>query len=229
MTTPSCRGAGASGAGGREEGAGCAAERFFERLEEVLARPVPAGEDSDGLRQAGVLVPLRTRGGDVTVVLGRRTERVPNHKGQVCFPGGSRDLGDADLAATALREAQEELGIPRNGVTLLGPLRPVRTLTGFFIQPYVARIPEETIFSLDGFEMAEVFEAPLAFFGDAGRYRSAEAGVSGRERRVYFVDFGRHTIWGATARILLELGQLARDLSAPWEPKPPLTRFRPRG
>ncbi|HJX15830.1 MAG TPA: NUDIX domain-containing protein, partial [Candidatus Deferrimicrobiaceae bacterium] len=83
------------------------AERFFSRLRGVLSPVGASGEAPEGLRPAGVLVPLRTRNGEVTVVLARRTERVPHHKGQVCFPGGSRDPGDADLFATALREAEE--------------------------------------------------------------------------------------------------------------------------
>ncbi len=193
---------------------------FFARLSAALG---PAGARTpvapDGLRPAGVLVPLRVRpaaptspAGEVTVVLARRSERVPHHKGQVCFPGGSRDPGDADLLATALREAGEELGIRGSDVELLGAMDPVPTVTGFFIQPYVAKLPASATFRLDDFEMAEVFEAPLAVFEDFARYRRARTSFLGEAYDVYFFDYGPHTIWGATAKILHRLAGIAASL-----------------
>lgn len=187
-------------------------ERFFSRLHGELspaerAWPVPAG-----LRPAGVLVPLRMAGGEAAVVLARRTEQVPHHKGQICFPGGSRDPGDRDLLATALRESEEELGIRRKDVELLGAMEPVPTVTGFFIQPFLARIAEEAVFRLDPFEIAEDFEAPLSAFTDLSRYRAAETTFLGKPYLVYFLDYGPHTIWGATARILHNLAEIALRL-----------------
>jgi len=161
------------------------------------------------LRSAGVLVPLRARGDGITVVLARRTERVPHHKGQICFPGGSRDPGDADLLETALRESREELGIRREDVEILGTMEPVITVTGFQIQPFVARIAPKAECRLDSFEMAEVFEVPLAIFGEFDRYRFAEATFRGEPNRVYFFDFGPRVIWGATAMILRRLAAVA--------------------
>ena len=192
------------------------AEAFFAHLAGALG-PLDAGARApEGLRPAGVLVPLRARpaappasGDEITVVLARRTERVPHHKGQVCFPGGSRDPEDRDLLATALREAGEELGIRRTDVALLGTMDPVPTVTGFFIQPYVARLPTSATFRLDGFEMAEVFEAPLSIFGDFARYRSARSTFLGEAYDVLFFDYASYTIWGATARILHRLAELA--------------------
>lgn len=190
-----------------------ARDRFFERLRGVLGPPTATAVLPEDLRAAGVLVPLRSRGGEITVVLARRSERVPHHKGQVCFPGGSRDPGDPDLFATALREAEEELGIRREDVVLLGTMEPVLTVTGFAIQPFVARIPDEAVFALDPFEMAEVFEAPLRAFAAFDRYRHAESVVRGKESRVYFFDYGPHTIWGATAKVLRRLAELAAPLA----------------
>jgi len=186
-----------------------AADRFFERLHGAL---LPVGEPEappPGLRSAGVLVPLRVSGGEVSVVLARRTERVPHHKGQVCFPGGSRDPGDRVLLATALRESEEELGIRPADVVLLGTMKAVPTVTGFFIQPFVARIPDSARFLLNEFEVAEAFEAPLSLFSDFSRYRAAETTFLGMPYKVYFLDYGKLTIWGATARILHQLGELA--------------------
>jgi 8-oxo-dGTP pyrophosphatase MutT (NUDIX family) len=160
------------------------------------------------MRSAGVLVPLRDRGNEVTVVLARRTEQVPHHKGQICFPGGSRDPGDSDLLETALREAEEELGIRGDDTEILGAMDPVITVTGFCIQPFVARISSTAVFRLDAFEMAEVFEAPLPFFGQFDRYRYAESVFRGERHRVYFLDYGSYTIWGATAKILHRLAEL---------------------
>jgi 8-oxo-dGTP pyrophosphatase MutT (NUDIX family) len=152
---------------------------------------------------------LRVVDGETTVVLARRTERVPHHKGQVCFPGGSRDPGDRTLLATALREAEEELGIRPADVELLGAMKPVPTVTGFFIQPFVARIPDASRFLLDEFEVAEAFDAPLSLFSDFSRYRAAETAFLGKPYKVFFLDYGKLTIWGATARILHDLGELA--------------------
>jgi 8-oxo-dGTP pyrophosphatase MutT (NUDIX family) len=180
-------------------------DRFFDALRgHLLPGDWPAAP-SDGLRPAGVLVPLRARGNGVTVVLARRTEQVPHHKGQVCFPGGSRDPGDRDLLVTALREAEEELGIRTEEVELLGSMDPVETVTGFSIRPFVGRIPPTAAFRLAEFEVAEVFEPPLAVFGEFHRYRWAEADFRGRGSRVYFFDYGPYTIWGATATILHDL------------------------
>jgi len=185
-------------------------DRFLEALRGALLPAESAGPAPPGLRSAGVLVPLRFVRGEATVVLARRTERVPHHKGQVCFPGGSRDPGDRDLLATALRESEEELGIRPADVELLGAMRPVPTVTGFFIQPFVARIPDATRFLLNEFEVAEAFDAPLSLFSDFSRYRAAETTFLGKPYTVYFLDHGKLTIWGATARILHDLGELAR-------------------
>jgi len=203
-------------------------ELFFARLAGVLG-PVDANVPApEGLRPAGVLVPLRARaagppgsGEEITVVLARRTERVPHHKGQVCFPGGSRDPEDPDLLATALREAGEELGIRGSDVALLGAMDPVPTVTGFFIQPYVARLSTSARFRLDGFEMAEVFEAPLSIFGDFGRYRRARTTFLGEAYDVYFFDYYPYTIWGATAKILHRLAELAAGTPPGFDTVPP--------
>ncbi len=202
-------------------------ERFFAGLSRALGpvdvkRPVP-----EGLRSAGVLVPLRVRpagppgsGEEIAVVLARRTERVPHHKGQVCFPGGSRDPEDRDLLATALREAGEELGIRGSDVALLGAMDPVPTVTGFFIQPFVARLSASAMFRLDGFEMAEVFEAPLSIFGDFDRYRRARTTFLGEAYDVFFFDYAPHTIWGATAKILHRLAELAAAMPRSFDTVP---------
>ncbi|MBW6505081.1 CoA pyrophosphatase [bacterium] len=191
------------------------ADRFFEILRGALSPVATSMPVPPGLRSAGVLVPLRDAGGEITVTLARRTERVPHHKGQICFPGGSRDPGDRDLLATALREAEEELGIRGTDVELLGSMEPVPTVTGFCIQPFVARIPRETRFHLEAFEVAETFDAPLSAFTDFSRYRAAGTTFLGKPYLVYFLDYDRYTIWGATARILHSLAELVQRLSPP--------------
>ncbi|MGZ8441559.1 MAG: NUDIX hydrolase [Candidatus Deferrimicrobiaceae bacterium] len=189
-------------------------DRFFGELRGALSPVTTSEPPPPGLRSAGVLVPLRVSGGEVTVTLARRTERVPHHKGQICFPGGSRDPGDRDLLATAMREAEEELGIRSEDVELLGPMERVPTVTGFCIQPFVVRIAQDARFHLDGFEMAEAFDAPLSAFTDFSRYRAAATTFLGKPYMVYFLDYGRFTIWGATARILHSLAELARRTGA---------------
>lgn len=187
---------------------------FFPRLKGLLKPVSHRFPPPEGMRSAGVLVPLRAQGDKVTVVLARRTEQVPHHKGQICFPGGSRDPGDADLLETALREAEEELGILRGEAEILGTMDPVITVTGFCIQPYVAVISPTAEFRLDAFEMAEAFEAPLPMFTEFERYRYAESTFRGERNRLYFFDYGPHTIWGATATILHRLAELVVECAS---------------
>lgn len=188
------------------------ADRFFGALRGALSPVASTEPPPPGLRSAGVLVPLRDTDGGITVTLARRTESVPHHKGQICFPGGSRDPGDRDLLGTALREAEEELGIRGVDVELLGAMERVPTVTGFCIQPFVARIPQDARFHLDGFEVAETFDAPLSAFTDFSRYRAAGTTFLGNPYLVYFLDYDRFTIWGATARILHNLAELAQRI-----------------
>lgn len=187
-------------------------DRFFGALRGALSPVVTSEPPVPGLRSAGVLVPLRDADGEITVTLARRTESVPHHKGQICFPGGSRDPGDRDLLGTALREAEEELGIRGTDVELLGAMERVPTVTGFCIQPFVARIPRDARFHLDGFEVAETFDAPLSAFTDFSRYRAAGTTFLGNPYLVYFLDYDRFTIWGATARILHNLAEIAQRI-----------------
>lgn len=188
---------------------------FFSMLKKnLVAEDQGAAKGMEKFREASVLVPLIDDGKEVSVLLSKRTEYVPHHKGQVCFPGGSKDEGDSSLLHTALRESEEELGIREEDVALLGPMQPVPTMTRFIITPYVGAIPPDTAFTCNGFEVEEVFTAPLSIFLDLGRYRKTETYKGGTSHHVYFFDYQDRTIWGATAKILRNMAGLiiAKDL-----------------
>lgn len=189
-----------------------ATETLFKRLKEVLLPADRLEGALEGFKAAGVLVPLCVVNEEIRVVLARRTQRVPHHKGQVCFPGGSRDQRDIDLYATALREAKEELGIRPEDVEFLGAMEAVPTATGFFIQPFVGKIPPNSAFVADDFEIADVFDVPFSVFTDFSMYRAAEIAFRGKPNSVYFLDYEHHVIWGATACILRSLAEIARSL-----------------
>ncbi len=185
---------------------------FIEKLGGILKDP---GTDPDSphpdLRVASVLVPLVESRGTVSFVFSTRTDSVPHHKGQICFPGGSRESGDESLLYTALREAEEEMGIRRDDVRILGRMEAVPTMTKFFITPYVCSIPSHYRFTPDPFEVDEIFYAPLKEFLDFGRYRTTETVFKGRSYPVYFIDYGERTIWGATAKIVRKLAELVKE------------------
>ncbi len=163
-----------------------------------------------GLRRASVLIPLAEVGNEVLVVLSKRTEKVPHHKGQVCFPGGSVEEGDNSLLDTALREAEEEFSLKREDVDIIGRMDPIPTLTRFFITPYVGLIPYPYEFNPDPFEVEEIFTAPLSYFLDFSRYRETWTFFMGEPYPVYFLDYDGKVIWGATAKIMRYLAELLR-------------------
>lgn len=165
----------------------------------------PAAEAPEGKthRRAAVLVPLFVREGQLWVLFTRRTDTVEHHRGQISFPGGGQEPGDATLLQTALRETEEELGISPADVRLLGSLSPIVTITNFYVQPYVAAIPQPYVFRPAETEIAEVVEVPLSALLDPAVLEQKT--LPGRPEPILFYHHGPHTIWGATARILSEL------------------------
>jgi len=155
-------------------------------------------------RPAAVLLALRD-GGAPQLVLTVRTDTLPSHAGQVAFPGGRADPGDADAVATALRESEEEIGLDRLLVTPLGYLDNFDTISGYRITPVVARIAERSQLKAAPGEVAEVFEVPLAFFLDPANLRRYTMEFRGHRREMVEFVHGGHRIWGATAAILLNL------------------------
>jgi 8-oxo-dGTP pyrophosphatase MutT (NUDIX family) len=163
---------------------------------------IPQGE----LRLAAVLVPLFVREDTVHVVLTKRTDNVRTHQGQVSFPGGSWEPSDPTLQATALREAAEEVGLDGADVDVIGVLDDLPTnVSGFLVRPFVGVIPHPYDFVHDVAEVDHVFSPPLALFADASRRREEFRERDGIRYPIYFYDVDGNVVWGATARMLVQL------------------------
>jgi 8-oxo-dGTP pyrophosphatase MutT (NUDIX family) len=156
-------------------------------------------------RPAAVLVPLVRREPGITVLLTQRTEDMPSHAGQIAFPGGRKQQEDADAKATALRETEEEVGLSRTFVQVIGAVDSYRTGTGYEITPVVGIVTPGFTIHADPREVADVFEVPLAHFLDAQNHRIDSRIYQGRERRFYAMPYGDRYIWGATAGMLKNL------------------------
>jgi 8-oxo-dGTP pyrophosphatase MutT (NUDIX family) len=157
-----------------------------------------------GRTDAAVLVPLYVEGDQLHAVFTKRREDLRRHPGEISFPGGRQDEADADLEMTALREAEEEIGLPRDAVELVGALQPTPTIaTGYAIYPFVGLIEPGLTWTLSPREVAQVLELPLRELRDGYvRQRLIRRGLPIRTD-TYVV--GDHLIWGATARILSDL------------------------
>jgi 8-oxo-dGTP pyrophosphatase MutT (NUDIX family) len=194
---------------------------FRRRAEAVLSKSVPTADpdapdtpsDFDlspelvpeiaraPLAPAAVLIPIVARP-ELTVLLTQRTEALRRHAGQIAFPGGRMEPTDRDPIATALREAQEEIGLDPSFVEPLGYLDAYRTGTGFRIFPVVSLVREGFTLALDAREVADTFEVPLAFLMDEANHRTEARTWLGVERRFYAMPFEDRYIWGATAGIM---------------------------
>lgn len=187
---------------GRALGAGQPAASSDYDLNPEAARMLDPGRK---LAPAAVLVPLVERGSRVNVILTRRAAGLRRHGGQVAFPGGRVDPGDASIAAAALREAWEEIGLEPDQVELIGRLDPHETVTHFSVTPFVGRVQGPFRPRPDPAEVAEVFEVPLDFLLDPGNLHIHRRQWQGTWRRYYAIPYGPHYIWGATARMLKAL------------------------
>ncbi|WP_294045900.1 CoA pyrophosphatase [Sphingomonas sp.] len=158
---------------------------------------------------AAVLVAVTDRA-EPGLILTQRTDTLRRHAGQIAFPGGRIDPGDADAAAAALREAEEEIALPRHAVAVVGAADPYVTVTGFAITPIVGVIPPDLPYRPNEAEVADVFEVPLAFVLDTVNQVRASAEWQGRTRHYYEIRWGERRIWGATAAMLVNLSRRLR-------------------
>jgi 8-oxo-dGTP pyrophosphatase MutT (NUDIX family) len=176
-----------------------------EELRRVLLAPEDALElEVHGRTDAGVLVPLYLDGGELHAVFTKRREDLRRHPGEISFPGGRFEEGEPDLRATAVREAEEEIGLPREAVEIVGALAPTPTIaTGYAIYPFVGLIEPGHTWTLSPREVADVLELSLRDLRDGyTRQRLVRRGLPIRTD-TYVV--GDRLIWGATARILSDL------------------------
>jgi 8-oxo-dGTP pyrophosphatase MutT (NUDIX family) len=202
------------------------ATEFFTRARQLLTLAVPPGltdpnltpargdHDADPvmrkiaeirpIRPAAVLVPIVDHP-EPTVLLTQRAQHLPDHAGQVSFPGGKIDKTDADPCASALREAEEEIGLARTHVEPLGYLDLYMTTLGYRIAPVIARVKPGFALKLNTKEVDSTFEVPLAFLMDQANVQRHSRDWQGMTRHYYAITFGERYIWGVTAGILRNL------------------------
>ena len=166
--------------------------RRFQRRE--LGKP--------GLKKAAVLILFYPTMGQLHVLLTKRTEDVEHHKGQISFPGGSKDDEDENLVATALRECEEEIGLLKESVEVIGLYDEYETPSGFAITPVIAYAPNLPALSQNTVEVAEILEVPVSLFLDGRNERVEQRTRLGVVHDVYFYRYGGYEIWGATAAML---------------------------
>ncbi len=171
-------------------------------------------DDSARLRAAAVLVPIVLQAEEPQVLLTRRTDHLNDHAGQIAFPGGRVDPGDAGPQEAALRETREEIGLPPERIELIGQLDTYVTRTGFEVTPLVGLVRPPFQLKADPFEVAEIFEVPLAFFLNDGSREIHSRQWRGEERRFFVYPYQDYYIWGATAGMLNNLAEWLNETKA---------------
>lgn len=163
------------------------------------------------MTEAAVLIPLVARRGAINVLFTQRTAHLADHAGQISFPGGRVEAADASRDETALRETEEEIGLSRGQVELLGRLPCYDIPSGFRITPVVGWINRPFELTLDPFEVESVFEAPLEYFLNGANYQRREYRFRGRHRHYMAIPYDGRYIWGATAGMLHCLCRVLAD------------------
>lgn len=183
-----------------------------EEVARRLARPAPPPSSEDrhifGLAQdaaateAAVMIVLVQHAADLSVLFTQRTAHLSDHAGQISFPGGRVEKEDANREETALRETEEEIGLQRARIAVLGRLPQYEVPSGFRITPVVGWTEGPLLLQPDPFEVAEIFQVPLRHFLDLSRYQRREYDFRGRHRHYMAIPYEGRYIWGATAGML---------------------------
>jgi len=198
---------------------GCYHECMMPRLQRELAHRQAQRISVPGRIPSAVLIPIFQNGPDYFVVFTERTHRVSTHKGQISFPGGSVDASDPSLLDTALRECEEEIGVARDQVTILGQLDDCLTyVSHYIITPFVGMIPWPHSYTMSERETASIIEAPVSQLLDRRCLSEGSEIVDDKILPAYFYAHGGKVIWGATARILKQFLEIWQAVAAGVEP-----------
>ena len=172
-----------------------------EQIREILSHRKKERITGENLKASAVLIPIFYDQGNYNVLFTERSDAVVFHKGQVCFPGGTREPSDSSLLQTALRESEEEIGLEVKDIEVLGELDDITTIvTDYVISPFIAFIPPPRSLKTNGREVKGAFSVPLSFLMDEANFKQDS----------YAYEYEGHIIWGATARILRQLVDLLR-------------------
>ncbi|MBI4286770.1 MAG: CoA pyrophosphatase [Chloroflexi bacterium] len=186
-----------------------------ERLKQILAQRQKRGIIDASRWPAAVLLPLFYQKDELHLLFTKRTDTVKNHKGQISFPGGAYQSGDETLAATALRECTEEIGLRADGIEILGELDDIITRgSNYVISPFVALVPWPCQLRPDPFEVEEIFAVPLSALLDDSCCESQTEIIEGKAVPSCAYHYQGRVIWGATARILSQFLTLVREANA---------------
>ncbi len=188
---------------------------WIDRIRSLLASRQRKVIEQLPFSHAAILLPLFKKGEDCHILFTKRTDRVKYHKGQISFPGGGVDEEDSDLEQTALREAYEEIGLKRKDVEILGALDDIVTVSEFIVTPFVGHFSYPYPLKISPIEIDEMIEVPLPFLLQKGCFQEREIMQGDQRRIVDSYQYGKHIIWGATARILkqfLDLISSQKDL-----------------
>ncbi|MGB2713738.1 MAG: CoA pyrophosphatase [Vicinamibacterales bacterium] len=189
---------------------------MLDQLRDALAAHEPRRIERDGVARAAVLIPIYCKDDVPHIILQVRTELVLHHKGQISFPGGAEDPGDTGLLMTALRETEEEIGLVEEDVEVWGQLDDLITISDFIVSPYVGLItrPGPYPFAPSGMEVADLLEVPLPHLVEPSTLNREPVPWRDVVAPPPSYSFGEHVIWGATARILGQLLDLAKGPTA---------------
>ncbi|AGG34022.1 NUDIX hydrolase [beta proteobacterium CB] len=178
---------------------------------QVIAAGIIQNRQAAGkITQAAVLIPLLLKNDGLSVLLTQRTDHLHDHAGQISFPGGRMDPGDSSPNDTALRESEEEIGLDRQGVEIIGHLPQYLTVSGYSVTPVVGLVKPQAEYALDAFEVADVFEVPLHFLMDPANHQVRVWESDQGSRRFYSMPYENRFIWGATAGMLRNLYHLLK-------------------
>ena len=185
-----------------------------QKIAAILSRHKKKIVTDTGFTPSAVVVPLFYNEGEIHVLFTQRSQNVNFHKGQACFPGGTHQANDASLLDAALREIDEEIGLKAKAVEILGELDDKTTVSsGYVISPFVAFIPYPYPFKLDDKEVEQIFSVPLSALMNEANLKQNYYPTDDRTGPGYAYEYEGHIIWGATARILMQLIELLKSES----------------
>lgn len=172
---------------------------------ELLPTAIWQASGHDEFRPAAVLVPLHWVNDEIHILLTKRSEKLKHHSGQVSFPGGGFDESDITIRQAAIRETEEEIGITADFINVVGYLDDVKTISGFYVTPFVAILEEGFEIVINKHEVSEVFSVPLEYFLEEDNCQKRSAEYKGENVKYYVYPHEKHTIWGVTAEIIVKL------------------------